>query len=326
MIVPFILISFLVSGCSSNDLDAKGNGNEVDGNGDFPDKDITLTVPFAAGDTPDLIGRILADFMGDDLGVNIIVQNKPGSGGTVGHNEVSKKKADGYSMIIGNSGALTISPFMREVGYDSADFEPIGLLSENPITIIVNKDSEFNTIEEFITYAKEHPGEIEYGTPGAGVPQHIMMETLIEDYDIDIKHIPQDGGNEVVASVLGNHVDVGVIGANVVGEQIKNGELKSLGVTIPFPPVTEIETFEAQGYDITATTWFGLFVPVGIPEEVKSMLSDSLVAAFDDQSVIESWEKLNINPVYQNSEELLEKIKASSENNKEIIEKIGLSK
>lgn len=323
-----LFLVLLTVGCSSQKTSEGSNNKNGEGENvsvDYPVKNVTLTVPFSAGDTTDLISRTFSEFAGEHLGKNFIVVNKAGAGGSIGHSEVSREAADGYSILLGSSGALTIAPYMRDVGYTYEDFEPIGLMAENPITIVVNKNSEFNTLEEFIAYAKENPGLLEYGTPGAGVTQHIMMERMASEYHFEITHIPHEGGNNAVAAVLGGHIDAAVVGANLVIEQVKSGELKALGLSAPYTVLPDVPTFVEQGYNISTTVWFGLFVPKGTPDNVKAILTDTLKKASEDPTVISQWDSFNVNHRFIGPDELKERIEEDAEGNRKIIEALGLA-
>lgn len=321
--VIFLIVLVACSSESSNESSNESSSGEA-ASPDYPTKDITITVPFSAGDTTDLISRTFADFASEKLGQNVIVVNKAGGGGSIGHSEVARAKPDGYTLLLGSSGAITASPYMGEVSYTYEDFEPIGMLVENGNVIVTSKDSALETFDDFVKYAKENPGELEYATPGVGVSQHLMMERMSKKFDFEVTHIPHESGVNALAAVLGKHVDIAIAGANIFSEQIKSGEVKALGISVADSNLPDVETFENQGYEIDATVWFGLFVPKETPKSVREVLTGTLEEASKDPEVVDAFAKLKVHQNYLGPDEFLQKIEDNVSGNKEIIEELGL--
>ncbi|WP_181347562.1 tripartite tricarboxylate transporter substrate binding protein [Thalassobacillus sp. CUG 92003] len=312
------IMLLVAAGCSGE------TSSESAGGSNYPNKSINLIVPFPSGDGTDLVSRAFAKYAEEELGQPVVVNNKPGGGGSIGHAEASKQKADGYNMLTGSSGAMTIKPYAGDVPYSYEDFTPVGQMVEVPIVIAVNESSEFESLNALVKHAKENPGEVTYSTPAAGSSQHVLMEHFASQNDLELKHVPGEGGNGAVSSVMGGHVDVVAVGA----PPIAGKDVKKLAVTTEerseFMP--EVPTFKEQDFEIDSSLWFGLFVPSGTPEDIVAQLEESLKKASEDSDVKEEWKNLNLSPAYLNSEDFQKKIENIANENKQIVKEIGLTK
>ncbi|MFZ4450962.1 tripartite tricarboxylate transporter substrate binding protein [Salibacterium aidingense] len=313
--------ALVLTGCGE-----ESGSNNSEAEEEYPTQSISLTVPFSSGDSSDLSSRVFTDFAEEELGESISVENRDGAGGSIGHSEAAQAKADGYTLLTGSSGAMTIQPYTSDVGYTYEDFEPIGNMVEIPIALAVPEDSPYETLDEFMQEAENQPGELTYATPGTGVTQHIMMESMAQEYEVDLTHMPQDGGSDAVSQAVGGHVDAVAVGATQVVSQHESGDLKVLGVTSEeqYENLPDVPTFQEQDYDVNTTVWFGLFAPAGTPENVIESLSSTLENASENEEVLEQWKDLNLNPAYQDRDEFQTMIEEQAEQNKNVVEEIGL--
>lgn len=320
LFLTVIFVLGIVAGCSQSETPESNNVSEKQ----FPEKPVEIIVPFSAGDGTDLAARAYANFAEKELGQPFVVNNRPGGGGSVGLAEAAQKSADGYHMVLGSTGALTLKPFTEDVHYSYEDFDPVGQITEIPVLIAVKKDSEIDTLKDFVELAKENPGKITYSTPGPGVLQHIIMVDLAKKNDIEIAHVPANGAPAAVANVLGGHVDAAVVSPAAVANQ----DVKIIAVSTAerAPAFPDVPTFVEQGYDIVSSLSFGFFVPAGTPEDVINVLSDSLKKASEDPTVIEAWDKLGYPPAYMNPEDYDKMMTNVANTNQEMLKEIGLAK
>ncbi len=304
-------------------MGCSGSSNTASKAEDYPKKPIKLIVPFPSGDGTDLVSRAFAKFAEEKLGKPVVVNNKSGGGGSIGHTEASKQKGNGYHMLTGSSGAMTIKPYSGDLEYTYKDFTPIGQMVEVPIVVAVNKDSKFDSLSGLVKYVKENPGEITYSTPASGSSQHILMEYFAHKNDLKLKHVPGKGGNGAVSKVMGGHIDVVAVGA----PPISGKDVKKLAVTTQerYEFMSDVPTFKEEGFKIDSSLWFGLFVPKETPKEIVTKLEETLKEASNDPEVKKAWKKLQLSPAYLESEEFKKKIEQIAKENQEILKKIGMS-
>ena len=294
----------------------------------YPVRAVTLVVPYAPGGSSDLSARPVADAMKEILGQPMVVVNKPGGGGSVGAAEVAAGKNDGYTLLNASIGPITIVPYTTQVSYNYESFEPIAQLTDIPLALAVSKNSKFQTLKDFVEYAKANPGAIKYGHPGAGNIQHITMERFCQSVGIKVTQVPYEGANPAVAALLGGHVDATVTGTQEITGQYKSGEIRVLGVTSAsrVDMLPDVPTFKEQGYDLVAGVWYGVLAPKGTPKEIVDKLADAFKKACQDSKVLEAWKKLYLTPAYLGPEEFAQRIKKDAATNQKVVESIGLSK
>jgi len=315
-------IALVTAACGGK---SEGESGSAEG---YPKQTINIVVPFSAGDISDLATRAFAEYASSSLGQSVVVVNKEGGGGAVGHAEVAKAKGDGYTLLTGSTGAMEVRPAMADVGFTYKDFKPIGQLTELPFAVVVSKNSQFENLEQFVDYAKANPGKLKYATAGVGTTNHIAMETLSKKYEVQMTHVPYAGGNEALAAVLGGHVDAVNVTATQVLSQHAAGEVKVLGVTSAerLKDMADVPTFKEQGYDLTLSVWFGLFAPKSTPDAIVEKLTSVMEAAKSDAKLNEKWENLKIAPQFVIGKDFVSKIESEVKSYGETIEQIGLAK
>lgn len=314
-----LLLAGITLGCGKAATPASG----------FPTKAINLIVPFSAGDSSDLSSRPYAEALGAILGQPVVVTNKPGAGGTIGGTEVARAKGDGYTLLTGTYGMLTVTPYMTaNIGYTYESFKPIAQIAAIPLAIAVNKDSKLTDVKSLIEYAKANPGKVKYGTPGAGTVQHLTMESFAKQNGIKMINIPFEGGNRAVAALLGGHVDFIVVGATMVAGQAKAGEIRVLGVTGEkrLDMMPEASTFKEQGFDLVAGVWFGVLVPSATPDNIVKTLSDAFKKASEDPKVADALKKAALVPAYMDAQAFGTQMKNEATKNKALVNELGLVK
>ena len=279
---------------------------------DWPAKTISIVVPYAPGGYTDSVGRITARFLEKELGQTVIVENRAGAGGIVGTDLVSKSNADGYTLCMCSVGAVSVAPVAQKVEYDPVrDFTPISIVSEIPQTFIVNPKVPVNTIEEFVAYAKENPGKLDYGSSGAGGLMHFSVQLFQSKTGTEMIHIPFGGGAPATAAVVSGEVDFTFTNMTDALPQLEAKTVRGLAVTSeqrsPFlPDLPTVSETVAPGF--SAVSWNGVMAPAGLPEDVVTRLSDALKKMAEDPGVKEAMGKIGATPVFITPEQYAERI------------------
>lgn len=295
----------------------------------FPEKAITIIVPYSPGGSSDLSARPLAAALGKALGESVVVVNKPGAGGSIGAAEAVKSKADGYTLFNGSNGNMEILPYTRDVGYSTFDLKPVARTVTAGLTVAVNKESPFNTLQDLIDYAEANPGELQCGTPGAAGLHHLTLEALKDATGVDIVHVPFEGANPAMAALLGGHIDMTISTTVEVSGHYKTGEMKILATSQAGSPdrleaMPDIPSFTELGIDITLGSWYGILAPADTPDEVIAILTKEIERAMSDADVLRACESLTLTPSYLNPADLKAQMIGDVELNTKILKKIGL--
>jgi tripartite-type tricarboxylate transporter receptor subunit TctC len=250
----------------------------------YPNRAITLVIPFAPGGSTTIVGRVIADKMSETLGEKIVVDNRPGAGGTVGTKAVAKSDPDGYTLVLGYTGTLAIGPSLyKNAGYDPRkDFAPIGLIGNAPNSLVVHPSFPAKTIAELIAYAKANPGKVNFGSAGAGTVSHITGEYFAASAGIKLVHIPYKGTGPALTDLLGGHIPMAFAPIPASHPNVSAGLLRALAVTSTtrsslLPDVPTIAESVLPGFD--ASLYYGLAAPAGTPRPIIDRLNKELRAA-----------------------------------------------
>jgi tripartite-type tricarboxylate transporter receptor subunit TctC len=257
---------------------------------DYPNRPITLVVPFPPGGSTTIVARIVADKMSEALGQSLVIDNRGGAGGTVGSRAVSKSAPDGYTILLGYTGTLAIGPTLYgNVGYDPRkDFEPIGRIGTAPNTLVVHPSTPVHSVAELIAHAKANPGKINYGSAGIGTVSHVCGEYFATAADVKLTHIPYKGTGPAIIDLLGGHIPVAFAPVPATHENAKNGKLRMLAVTSAarstlLPDVPTIAEAALPGFE--AVLRYGLVAPPGTPRAIIDRLNTALNAALASNDV-----------------------------------------
>ena len=249
----------------------------------YPDRPIQLVVPNVAGAQMDISARLLVAELEKILGKTIVVINKPGASTTLGTDAVAKGKKDGYTLLFAGTSALIFAPIAspEAVQYDPAkDLEPLGLYYFFPNTITVRSDSPWKTFPEFIDYAKKNPGKIRISTMGVASGLHFMVEMIQAITGAQFTHVPFKGGESVVTSVLGGHVEATCDNVSKLKPHVDAGKLRFLLITNKMSILPDVPTITELGYKQGLQAgWFALYAAAGIPEEAKKVLIPAIEKA-----------------------------------------------
>ncbi|WP_213739808.1 tripartite tricarboxylate transporter substrate binding protein [Bradyrhizobium sp. dw_411] len=256
----------------------------------YPDRPITLVIPFAPGGSTSIVGRVIADKMSRLLGQGIIVDNRAGAGGTFGTKLVAKSDPDGYTILLGYTGTLAIGPSLyKNVGYDPRrDFAPIGMIGNAPNSLVVHPSFPVATIAELVAFAKEHPGKVNFGSAGAGTVSHITGEYFARAAGIKLQHIPYKGTGPALTDLLGGHIPMAFAPIPAAHANVSAGLLRALAVTSStrsslLPEVPTMSEAGVPGFD--ASLYYGLVAPAGTPRPVIERLNKELQAALASDEV-----------------------------------------
>ena len=267
----------------------------------YPSRNIKLIVPYPAGGTTDLLGRLVADQIKSGLNATVIVENKPGAGSTIGADLVAHAPPDGYTLLLATSTTLAIDKTLyKKLPYDPVkDFAAISLVASVPFALIVNPQIPAKTLSEFIAYAKANPG-LAYGSAGNGSPQHLGAELLKTQAGIDIRHVPYRGSVPAMLDVIANHISFMIVDLEPALPQIKAGKVRVLGVTTPkrvavAPDIPTMAESGLPGYQLIA--WQGLVAPAGTPRNIVDTLAAQIAKMLADPATGGRFATLAIEPL-----------------------------
>jgi len=273
------------------------------GGGEYPNQEITIVVPFSAGGPTDTVTRLIGEPMAAELGVEIVVQNVEGAGGTVAAGQVADAEPDGYTVLMHHIGMSTAPTLYPDLAYDPLeDFEMIGLVTEVPMTFIGSPNFEPDTMEELITYVEENIDTVNYANAGIGAASQLCGLLFETATGLDINEVPYEGTGPAMEDLLGDQVDFMCDQTTNTTEPILDERVKAYAVTTPerIEALPDLPTTGEAGLeDLQVTVWHGLYVPAGTPEEVVTALNSALATALQNENVITRLNALGTAPVPQ---------------------------
>ncbi len=256
---------------------------------DYPDRPIKLVIPFTPGGVTDNIGRVYGERMGRELGQQFVIDNRAGANGRIGTDAVAKAAPDGYTLLLGGIGALTIHPNMMSLPYDPVnDFIPISLVATNDVVIVINPKLPPKTPAEFFAYCKAHSGKLQYGSSGIGAPTHLAAELFKSRVGFDMTHVPYRGDSAAVMDVVSGTVDMSFSTISATISLIRAGKLRAIAMTglVRSQSLPDVPTLDEAGLKgFNADTWVGLFAPARTPDAIVQRLSAANQATLKDPEV-----------------------------------------
>jgi tripartite-type tricarboxylate transporter receptor subunit TctC len=259
--------------------------------GDFPDKPIRLIVPFPAGGPNDIIARVIGQRMSELIKQPVVIENRGGQAGVLGTDAVAKAKPDGYTIAISSAGALTISPNMERIAYDTLkDLQPITLVAKVPEMLVVATSVPAQDMNELVALAKALPGKLNFASTGPGSMPHLAGELLKLTARIDIVHVPYRGAAPAVNDLLGQQVQMVFLDLPVLLPQIRAGKLRGIAIGAPqrAPTAMEVPTTAEVGMpELLAENWYGMVAPAGTPPAIVASLNRIATEAMRDPAVKE---------------------------------------
>jgi tripartite-type tricarboxylate transporter receptor subunit TctC len=316
------VLSIILGGCTSMENKTVTTTNK------YPEKPITLIVPFGVGAGMDLVARLLEKSAPTHLGQPLIIINKPGGTGTICWNEVAGATPDGYTL--GMTGVeVILQPLygITKYHYPSA-LEPIAQITELSLVMAVQSDQPWKSAADLIEYAKQHPGEIKFGHAGIGGINHIAGETFANAANIQLEQVPFQGGAEAITNLLGGHIQAVFLSPATVTEHLKSGKVRALAIggnqRLIDPVFATVPTFKEQGLDVVCNGWNGIAAPKGLPDEVKTKLSEGLKKIINDPEFKKNIENLGLQVIYLGPKESEEKWLTDSQRLTQTVQETGI--
>lgn len=298
---------------------------------EYPNKVITMIVPFAAGGPTDTVARLLAQSMGTDLKQQIIVENVGGAGGTLGAGRAARAAPDGYTLFLHHIGQSTAPALYRKLPYNAIDdFEPIGLVTDVPMTLVARKDFPAKDIKELLAYVKANKEKITYANAGLGSASHLCGMLFMTAIQADLTTVPYKGTGPAMNDLLGGQVDFMCDQTTNTTGQIKGGKVKGYAVTTKtrVASLPDLPTLNESGLpNFEVAVWHGLYAPKGTPKPVIDKLVRALQVALKDPTVKQRFGELGTEPVAENRatpQALRAQLKAEIEKWDPIIKKAGV--
>ena len=256
----------------------------------YPERPVTVVVPFAAGGATDVIARIYADHMSRTLGQQLVIENVTGAGGTIAATRVARAAPDGYTLLMGNLGTQAASVGLYpNLAYDPrTDFSPIMNAAATPMLVAAKKDLAVKDFREFVAYVKANAGKLNYGTGGVGATSHLTCLFLDTLLDVKVQHVPFRGSGPALNALIAGQIDYVCDQTVGIVPQVQAGEVKGLVVAVKsrIPVIPDVPTAEEQGLpQFQAAGWNALFAPKGAPPEIVEKLNAAARAALKDESV-----------------------------------------
>jgi tripartite-type tricarboxylate transporter receptor subunit TctC len=266
----------------------------------YPSKPIRLVVPYSPGGGADNAARILAARLTTTLGQTVVIDNRPGGSGMIGAQAVAQAAPDGYTVLY-DASAFAVNPALRKMAFDPAkDLVPVSLAVTVPNIFVVSPSAPYKTVQEFVDYARKHPGEVTYASYGAGSAAHLIGELLKNQAGIDLLHVPYKGGAPALTDLMGGQVNSYFANAASAMSYVKSGKLRALAVTSAkhMPAMPDVPTLAESGFkNFEVLEWNGFFVPKGTSKEVVDRLFKEIQSATTDPATRQKLQGLGVDPV-----------------------------
>jgi tripartite-type tricarboxylate transporter receptor subunit TctC len=298
----------------------------------YPNNPVRLIVPYPAGGATDVVARLVAEGMSADLGQQIYIENRPGAGTMIGAAAVARSPADGYTLLIGDTGtyALNVTLYGAKLTYDPVkDFAPVCRTGRVPLILTANpKTVDATSVEELIAAAKKEPSKINFGAPGPGSPIHLAMELFKQRVGIQITAVPYKGGADALNDLLAGHIGLLFLDAATGVTHIKSGALKGLGVGTSkrLSPLPDVPTIAEAGVaDFEAWAWNGIAAPADTPAGIVTRLNAACVKALAQPALQQRFSDLSVDPAPSSPEEFRTFIASEIAKWRDVITSAGVS-
>ena len=295
----------------------------------FPVRPIRVIVPYAPGGNVDISARIIAPPLGEALGQTVVVDNRPGAGGNLGASLVAKATPDGYTLLVGSSGPLSVNPVIfKNLPYDTLkDFAPVSTVQAVPLVVLAGPKSNINSIADIIAAAKARPGKLTMASAGAGTTNHFAIELFAHMANVKLLHVPYKGSGPALSELLGGQVETMIDQLAASIGYVRDGRLKVLAVTTQqraaaLPNVPTLEELGYKGYQ--AATLLGLLAPAGTPKPVVAKLNAGVRKIMDNHAVAERFRGLGANPGASSPEEFTTRIRDELEQWRTLVKQLNL--
>ena len=296
---------------------------------DYPNKPIRLIVPFPAGGSTDIVGRVVAQKLSERLGQQVIVDNRGGAGGTIGADLAAKAAPDGYTISIGTTSTHAVAPAAySKLGYNPIrDFAPISLVAITPYLLVVNPQVKANNLKELVELAKANPGKMNFASAGNGSTTHLAMEMLKDVAQVNLQHIPYKGNAQADLALLANEVQSVFGSMPALLQHTKAGKLRPLAVgsSQRSPALPDVPTVAESGYPgFEVSLWLGVFAPAGTPRPIIDRLHRELMAIVPTADFKQAMERNGADPISNNPEQFAKLVAEEASRYTKVVKTIGL--
>ncbi len=293
----------------------------------YPERPIRMVIPFAAGGPADIVGREFAQLLGKELGQTVVVVNAGGGHGVPALNQVLNAPADGYTILLPASGNMTI-PSKAMEGKDVLKLlSPISQVTQSPHVLVVTKTLPVNSVQELIDYAKEHPGEVNFGSAGIGGVAHLAMEMFKSQANVDVVHVPYRGTSQVVVDLAAGQVHALFSSMPSLKPMIDKGSVTAIGMSAPSngSDTAQLPVISKAGLpELEFTTWYALFAKAGTPPDVITTLNTAVAKVVQDPQLNQKFESQGVEFVAGTPEALTELVKRDTAKWKRIIDEANI--
>lgn len=315
-----LLITLLLGGCN--------HMQTATTNTKYPDKPITLIVPFGVGAGMDLVARLFEKSAPTALGQPLVIINKPGAAGTVAWNELASAKPDGYTVGM-TAVEVILQPLYGPTKYHyPTALDPLVQISNISMVMAVQAGESWQNLNDLVTYAKQHPGQLKFGHAGVGGIGHIAGETFAKTADIQLEQVPFQSGAEAMASLLGGHVQIVFLNPASIKEYINSGTVRALAVAddqrLSDTSYATVPTFKEQGFNVVCSGWHGISAPKDLPIEVKTKLAEGFKTIINDPEFKKNMENLGLQVTYLGPKETAEKWITESQRLNQMVQETGI--
>jgi tripartite-type tricarboxylate transporter receptor subunit TctC len=268
---------------------------------EWPNQAVNIMVGFGPSSTPDLVSRVMADYLRKKLDQPFVVQNRPGAGGNIGLEAVAKAAPDGYTIGTTIPGPLLVNPMTMKMSFEPLkDIKPVTILATQPSVLVVNAKLGVNNLKELIDLLKKNPGKYNYSSIGIGSISHLSMVLVAQQSGTEVQHIPYKSSPEAVAAVISGETHMATLAPNAVVSHAEAGSIKMIAVSTPkrWPALPDVPTFAEQGVDgVQAEAWMAMVAPAATPDAIIDKLYKEVKAGLESAEVKEQMTKFGFQPV-----------------------------
>jgi tripartite-type tricarboxylate transporter receptor subunit TctC len=294
----------------------------------YPAKSVRVVVPFSPGGATDLTGRTVGARLSEAFKQSVVVENRTGAGGVIGADIVAKAAPDGYTVLLATPAEIAILPHMQKMPYDPLrDFAPVSLATASPLILVVHPSLPVKSVKDLIAFVRARPGQLSYGSAGAGGVHHLAAEQLKIAYKLDMVHVPYKGVGPVIPDLIGGHIPMTFSSMPPSMPHVRSGKLRALGVaaTKRSPAAPEVPTMAEGGApNFVATNWFAYFVPAGTPAAAISTLNAAINRALKLEDVKAKLIPQGLETLGTTPDELGKFVRAESEKFAKLVKASGL--
>jgi tripartite-type tricarboxylate transporter receptor subunit TctC len=293
----------------------------------YPTRPVRFIVPFPAGGIADVVARVTGQKLGEVLGQQVVIENRPGASGTLGADAAAKATPDGYTMLLTTGDFITTPTLMPPMAFDpQKDLIPITMIASGPLMLAANAQSSINSVKDLIARAKAEPGSIAFSSPGNGTINHLAVEWVAIEAGLKLLHVPYRGGVPAAVGVAAGDVPIGALTPSSAAPFIESGKVKILALMTRHKPafVAQYPSAAEEGLAVDAALWVGLFAPAGTPPAIVTRLNDAVAKILQDESLRKRLNDVGTEASHISQAAFAERIKQDAERYLRVIQQVGI--